>query len=114
MSTLLEDIEREGTIPIEYYDPMLAQSIVKNVTLEDILQHLTGSRYISSTLKKEKIKVFFKESMPHCSSQIGPGFVSNTCEISIVFPVNNRFIDGEQFRGAFLEFMLNSPGFTKV
>ena len=80
-----------------------------------MLQFLTGSNNISAYVRKEKIKVHFKEITGDQSTEkIGFGYKANTCEMSIVFPVTQNFIDSAHFNNTFLQFMLNSPGFMAV
>lgn len=106
-STLLEDIEMSGKVSLSYMDPFQMQMVVKDINLQDILQHITGSRYVNSSIRENKIKVSFTHGNLH-----GAGFLSNTCDISLKFPCTERFVDSEQFREAFLDSMANSPWFT--
>lgn len=73
------------------------------ITLEDVLKFLTGSRFISSSLK---IKIRFD----HVA--IGRVRVS-TCQNEIKFPVHQRYT-GDDFSQNFTEDILNSPGFGNV
>ena len=46
--------------------------------------------------------------------KIGENFMSNTSEMSILFPVTKKFLEEDTFEESFLEYMTTSSGFTHV
>jgi len=105
--TMLEDIAAEKLVPVSSYDPFSEQMVLKDMRVNDILGHFTGSTSISHYINKSKIKVKFLHN-----TKEGAGFVCNTCQLSILFPVTQRY--ATDFRTSFFDSMLNSPGFTRV
>jgi len=108
----IEDLEREGSFPLEYTDPFTGLLIIKNVTVNEVLQHFTGSINTSANIRNRKIKVYF-EIGDEVTGR-GAGMTVNTCDMSLTFPLIKSFIDEDQFRSSFLFCMANSPGFTKA
>ena len=77
------------------------------ISLEDVLQFLTGSRHISCHgLKKGEIAFF---SSPDRCRRVH----INTCGIGISFPLNERYA-GKNFTANFSDDILCAPGFGKV
>lgn len=80
------------------------EMLERKFTLEDLSVFLTGSRFPSS-----KVKVLFN----HDQSFSGRVTVS-TCQLQMVFPVTERYTDGNNFSKNLLEDIINSPGFGNV
>ena len=81
----------------------------KTIGLQDILQLLTGSKFIIPEIKNDKIMVQFKMAE---GNDEGQGFIVNTCNKSITFPLTKMCT--ENFGESFINFVVNSPGFGRI
>ena len=78
------------------------------VKLEDVLQFLTGSKFIGS-IKEVKGEITFC----HDGSS-GKRVKINTCGAGILFPVTSRYVKSDSFSTSFVEDIYSSPGFGIV
>ena len=83
-------------------------------TLEDILHYITRSRYMTKQIWSDTIRIKFGRIADVDDEKIGENFMSNTCEMSILFPVTKKFLEEDRFEESFLEYMTTSSGFTHV
>ena len=75
------------------------------VKMEDVLQFLTGSKFISS-LKEMRGEISFCRD-----GSSGKRLKVNTCGAGIIFPVTNRYVESELFSSSFVEDIHSAPGF---
>ena len=113
-----ENIESEGGKDVDFlrdpYSKSQCLSVVKKIRLEDILQYITGSRYMTKQIRSDMITIKFRSIADLDDEKIGEGFMINTCEMSILFPWTKKFLEEDRFEESFLEYMTSSPGFTHV
>ena len=85
-----ENIESEGGKDVDFlrdpYSKSQCLSVVKKIRLEDILQYITGSRYMTKQIRSDMITIKFRSIADLDDEKIGEGFMINTCEMSILFP----------------------------
>eukprot|EP00794_Sanderia_malayensis_P018464 gene18464-20316_t len=74
------------------------------VQIEDILQFLTGSKFIGS-LKEIKGEISFCRD-----GSSGKKLRVNTCGPGIIFPLTSRYIESEMFSSSFVEDIHSAPG----
>ena len=64
--------------------------------------------------KQITVTVKFRSITDEDDEKIGEGFMINTSELSILFPLTKIFLEEDRFQESFLEFMTSSSGFTHV
>ena len=64
--------------------------------------------------KQITVTVKFRSITDEDDEKIGEGFMINTSELSILFPLTKKFLEEGRFEESFLEFMTSSSGFTHV
>ena len=64
--------------------------------------------------KQITVTVNFRSITDEDDEKIGEGFMINTSELSILFPLTKNFLEEDRFEESFLEFMTSSSGFTQV
>ena len=64
--------------------------------------------------KQITVTVKFRSITDEDDEKIGEGFMINTSELSILFPLTKNFLEEDRFEESFLEFMTSSSGFTQV
>ena len=64
--------------------------------------------------KQITVTVNFRSITDEDDEKIGEGFMINTSELSILFPLTKNFLEEDRFKESFLEFMASSSGFTHV
>ena len=64
--------------------------------------------------KQITVTVKFRSITDEDDEKIGEGFMINTSELSILFPLTKNFLEEDRFKESFLEFMTSSSGFTHV
>ena len=64
--------------------------------------------------KQITVTVKFWSITDEDDEKIGEGFMINTFELSILFPLTKIFLEEDRFEESFLEFMTSSSGFTHV
>ena len=64
--------------------------------------------------KQITVTVKFRSITDEDDEKIGEGFMINTSELSILFPLTKNFLEEDRFEESFLEFMTSSSGFTYV
>ena len=64
--------------------------------------------------KQITVTVKFRSITDEDDEKIGEGFMINTSELSILFPLTKIFLEEDRFKESFLEFMTSSSGFTHV
>ena len=64
--------------------------------------------------KQITVTVKFRSITDEDDEKIGEGFMINTSELSILFPLTKNFLEEDRFEESFLEFMTSSSGFTHV
>ena len=62
----------------------------------------------------EPITIKFRSIVDVDDEKIGEGFMINTCEMSILFPLTKKSLEKDRLEESFLEYMTSSPGFTHV
>ena len=81
----MENIESEGGKDVDFLrDPYLKSqclSVVKKIRLEDILQYITGSRYMTKQIRSDMITIKFRSIADLDDEKIGECFTINTCEM---------------------------------
>ena len=100
-------------IETEFYDPLSKSVVLKQLGQQDILQFLTGSRFLPYL--KDDIDIIrcqFKHVPFDEFEKYGPSCQVSTCERTIKFPVIKKYIEESSFSGAFIDDIANSPGFT--
>lgn len=104
--------EDDRNYSLNVIDVETGDTTTKHVTINDFLMFCTGSRYISQSMKGTgKIKFHHLDSNDHCK---GMRVVANTCDLTLTFPVNERYINQPQtFINNFIEDIYSSPGFGK-
>ena len=94
--SFLENIESQVGKDVDFltdlYSKSQCQLIVKNIWLEDILQYITGSRYMTKQIVSDTITIKFRSIVDVDDEKIGEGFMINTCEMSILFPLTKKFL----------------------
>ena len=75
------------------------------VKMEDVLQFLTGSKFIGS-LKEIKGEISFCQS-----GSSGKRLRVNTCGARIIFPLTSHYVESELFSSSFVEDIHSAPGF---
>ena len=109
--TFIESIE-EKKIETEFYDPLSKSVVLKQLGQQDILQFLTGSRFLPYLKDDIDITCQFKHVPFDEFEKYGPSCQVSTCERTIKFPVIKKYIEESSFSGAFIDDIANSPGFT--
>ena len=93
----MEIIEYEGGKDAEFltdlYLKCQCQLIIKKIRLEDILQYVTDSPYVTKRIRSDTITIKFRNIANIDDKKIGEGFTINTYEMSILFPLTKEFID---------------------
>ena len=116
--SFLENIESEGGKDVDFlrdpYSKDQCQLVVKKIQLEDILQYITGSRYMTKHIRSDSMTIKFRSIADVDDKKIRKGFMINTCEMSILFPLTKKFLGEDRFEESFLEYMTSSSGFTHV
>ena len=116
--SFLENIESEGGKDVDFlrdpYSKDQCQLVVKKIQLEDILKYITGSRYMTKHIQSDSITIKFRSIADVDDKKIRKGFMINTCEMSILFPLTKKFLGEDRFEESFLEYMTSSSGFTHV
>ena len=64
--------------------------------------------------KQITVTVKFRSITDEDDEKTGEGFMINTSELSILFPLTKNFLEEDRFKESFLEFMTSSSGFTHV
>ena len=64
--------------------------------------------------KQITVTVKFRSITDEDDEKIGEGFMINTSELSILFPLTKNFLEEDRFEESFLEFMTSSSGFTHI
>ena len=111
--TFLEEIEQS---PIktssQLYNPEICHvdtnKIEGSIFLSPVLQFLTGSNVVGSTLKSKKISIKFDHKAP-----LGKLVFANTCILELTFPATSHYSDGTNFVEKVVGGMLmNATGFS--
>ena len=115
----LNNIESGGGKDLHFMrDPYLksqCQLVVKKMWLEDILQYITKNRYVTKQIWSDTITIKCRSIAAAVDDEkIGEGFMINTCEMLILFPLTKKFPEEERFQESVLECMTRSPGFTHL
>ena len=114
----MENIKSEGGKDVDYlkypHSKFQCQWVFKKIKIEDILQHLTGSRYMTKQIRSDTTTIKFKSIVDVDNEKIVEGFMINTCEMNILFPLTKEFLEENRFEESLLEYMTSSPGFTHV
>lgn len=105
----LEELEvgQSESIPLESIDGTASKA---KVTLEDVLQFLTGSRFLPSIGFGRKGKVQFVEVENKAS---GIRATVSTCFLWLKIPLSKRYT-GDNFAKNFASDMFESPGFGRL
>ena len=69
---------------------------------------------MTKQIRSETITIKFRSITDADDEKIGEGFMINTCERSILFPLTKKILEEGRFEESFLEYMTSSPGFTQV
>ena len=109
--TFIELIE-EKKIETEFYDPSSKSMALKQLGQQDILQFLTGSRFLPYLKDEIDITCQFKHVSVDEFEKYGPSYQVSTCKRIIKFPVIKKYIEESSFSKAFIDDIGNSPGFT--
>ena len=101
--SFLENIESEGGKDVDFLtDPFpksQCQLVAKKIRLEDILQYITTSHYMTKQIRSGTIMIKFRSIADIDEEKIGEDFMINTCETSILFPLTKKNSRGRQIRG---------------
>ena len=85
---------------------------LKQLGQQDILQFLTGSRFLPYLKDEIHITCQFKHVSVDEFEKYGPSYQVSTCKRTIKFPVIKKYIEESSFSKAFIDDVANSPGFT--
>ena len=109
--TFIELIE-EMKVETEFYDPISKSMVLKQIGQQDILQFLTGSRFLAYLKDDVDIRCQFKHVPADKFEKCGPSYQKSTCEGTITFPVRKMYVEESTFSGAFIDDIASSLGFT--
>ena len=93
--SFLENIESEGGKDVDFlrdpYSKSQCLSVVKKIRLEDILQYITGSRYMTKQIRSDMITIKFRSIADLDDEKIGEGFMINTAKCQFCFREQKSF-----------------------
>ena len=83
-------------IETEFYDPLSKSVVLKQLGQQDILQFLTGSRFLPYLKDDIDITCQFKHVPVDEFEKYGPSCQVSRCERTVTFPVIKKYIDIEE------------------
>ena len=69
---------------------------------------------MTKQIRSDTITIKFRNIADVDDEKIGEGFMINTYEISVLFPLTKKFLEEDRFEESFLEYMKSSPGLTHI